>query len=68
VPARGLVVDLGVQGFGPIEAECPERKNEAEPGADAVPQVTQSKFTGGGEDIARVPIDAPVKQLVDRKA
>jgi len=51
-----------------ILRDVTERKNEAEPGADAVPQVTQSKFTGGGEDIARVPIDAPVKQLVDRKA
>ena len=68
VKARGLVVDLGVQRFGSVEAECAERENEAEPGADAVPQVTQPKLAGGGEDVARVPRDAPVEQLVDRKA
>ena len=44
VKARGLVVDLGVQRFGSVEAECAERENEAEPGADAVPQVTQPKL------------------------
>ena len=62
------VVDLGVQDFGPVEAECAEWEDEAEPGADAVPQVTQPKLGGGGEDVARIPIDAPVEQLVDRKA
>ena len=67
MPPCGLVVGLGVQDFGPVEAERAERENEAESRAEAMPEIPQPKLAGGDEDIARVPIDAPVEQLVDRK-